>query len=278
MSAEAASSPIGELLNEFKLAEQIVVDGKVVENHHAFQLWGIPLPHGPAMHLFGIDFSINKAVAIVILASILTFALVTYAARGRGLVARGLRNAIEAIFVFVKLDIVDSNLGHEGKKWLPFIGTIFFFILFNNLLGLIPGSYAPAGNISFTATLSIIVLLAFVGTGMIKQGPFRYWKNLAPGGVPKIMYVILYPIEFVSLLSKPLSLSLRLFANLFAGHVVIGSFLGLIIMFGSIIVAPLPLVMAVVMYAFEIFVAFIQAYIFTILTAVYVNLSIHAEH
>lgn len=270
----AAVSPIGELLNEFKLAE--MVNGH--PNESAFKLWGIPLPHGPAMHLFGIDFSINKAVAIVIIAAILTFVSFIYASRGRGLVARGLRNAIEAIFVFVKLDIVDATLGGEAKKWLPFVGTIFFFILFCNLLGLIPGSYAPAANISFTATLAIIVLLTFVGTGMVKQGPFRYWKNLAPGGVPKVMYIILYPIEFVSMLSKPLSLSLRLFANLFAGHVVIGSFLGLIIMFGSVIVAPFPLVMAVVMYAFEIFVAFIQAYIFAILTAVYVNLSIHAEH
>jgi len=273
-AAEHASSPIQELLNEFTLAE--TVNG--VENHHAFELWGIPLPHGPQMHFFGLDFSINKAVVIVWLAAILTFALIYYAGHGRGLVARGLRNAIEAIFTFIKFDVVDANLGHHGKTWLPFIGGLFFFILFNNLLGLIPGSYAPTGNISFTATMAIIVLFAFVITGLVKQGPIKYWVNLAPGGLPKWLYVILYPIEFVSLLARPLSLALRLFANLFAGHVVIGSFLGLIIMFGSIYVAPFPFLMAVVMYAFEIFVAFIQAYIFAVLTALYVSSSIHADH
>ncbi len=274
MAAEAVS-PISELLQEFKLNETLA-NGQ--PNEHAFHLWGIPLPHGPAMHLFGIDFSINKAVVIVWIAAILTFVLMTYAAKGRGLVASGLRNAMEGMFQYIKTDVVDQNLGHNGKQWLPFVGGLFFFIFFCNLLGLIPGSYGATGNISLTATMAIIVFITFVITGLVKQGPIKYWVNLAPGGVPKIMYVILYPIEFVSLLARPLSLALRLFANIFAGHVVIGSFLALIIMFGSIAIAPFPFLIAVVMYAFELFVAFIQAYIFAILTALYINSSLHAEH
>jgi len=267
-AGEAGGSVMSHILEEFSLS-----------NEHAFEFFGIHLPHGPGMHFFGIDFSINKAVVVVWLAAALTFGLIYYAGRGGALVPRGrLRNAVEALVQFIKLDIVDPNLGHEGKKWLPFVGGLFFFVLFNNLLGLIPGSNSPTGNINLTATLAIIVFLVFVIQGMIKQGPFGYIKNLAPGGLPSWLYFILYPIEIVSQLAKPLSLALRLFANLLAGHIVIGALLGLIILFGSWVVAPFPFLFAVIMYAFEIFVAFIQAYIFAILTALYIGAAIHPDH
>jgi len=267
-AAEAKGSVMTELLREFSLS-----------NEHAYQFFGIPLPHGPGMHFFGIDFSINKAVVVVWIAAILSFALIYYTGRGGGLVPRGrLRGAIEAIVMFIKNDIVDPNMGHEGEKWLPFVGGLFFFILLNNLLGLIPNSNSPTGNLNFTATLAIIVLFSFVIAGMVKQGPIKYFVNLAPGGLPKWLYVILYPIEFVSLLAKPLSLALRLFANLLAGHIVIGALLGLIILFGSWIVAPFPFIFAIIMYAFEIFVAFIQAYIFAVLSALYLGAAMHPDH
>ncbi|MHB8840766.1 MAG: F0F1 ATP synthase subunit A [Candidatus Aquicultor sp.] len=265
---EAGGSVLTELLNEFSLS-----------NEHAYEYFGIPLPHGPGMHLFGIDFSINKAVVVVWLATIIVAGLILYTARAKELVPTGrLRNAIEGLVQFIKLDIVDPNMGHEGKKWLPFIGVIFFFVLFNNLLGLIPGSNSPTANINFTATMAIIVFATFVLMGMIKQGPFGYVKNLAPGGLPTWLYFILYPIEIVSQLAKPLSLALRLFANLLAGHIVIGALLGLIILFGSWAVAPFPFLFAIIMDAFEIFVAFIQAYIFAILSALYIGAAMHPDH
>jgi len=267
-AAGAKGSVMSHLLEEFSLS-----------NEHAYEFFGIPLPHGPGMHFFGIDFSINKAVVVVWIATVLAFALIYYTGRGEGLVPRGrLRNTIEAMVQFVKQDIVDPNIGHDGKKWLPFVAGIFFFVLLNNLLGLIPGSNSPTGNLNLTATLAAIVLVAFVGVGIKKQGVIGYFVNLAPRGLPKWLYVILYPIEFVSLLAKPLSLALRLFANLLAGHIVIGALLGLIVLFGSWIIAPFPFAFAIIMYAFEIFVAFIQAYIFAILTALYVGSAIHPDH
>ncbi|MBS3908082.1 MAG: F0F1 ATP synthase subunit A [Actinobacteria bacterium] len=264
-----AGAVMSHILEEFSLS-----------NEYAFKFFGIPLPHGPSMHLFGLDFSINKAVVVVWLATFITIGLVWYTGRGGGLVARGrLRNFIEAMVQFVKVDIVEANIGtHEGKKWLPFIGALFFLILFSNLLGLIPGSNSPTSNINMTATLAIIVFLTFVGAGMVKQGPFAYMKNLAPHGMPGWLYVILYPLEIFSQLAKPLSLALRLFANLLAGHILILSLLALIIMSGSIIVAPIPFAFSIIMYAFEIFVAFIQAYIFAVLSAIYIGAAIHPEH
>ncbi|MDP2211320.1 MAG: F0F1 ATP synthase subunit A [Candidatus Aquicultor sp.] len=268
-SAEGGGSIMSHILEEFSLT-----------NEHAYQFFGIPLPHGSGMHFFGLDFSINKAVVVVWLATFLTIGLVWYTGRGGGLVARGrLRNLVEAIVQFIKVDIVDANIGaHEGKKWLPFIGSLFFLILFSNLLGLIPGSNSPTSNINMTATLAIIVFLTFVGAGMVKQGPFAYMKNLAPHGMPGWLYVILYPLEIFSQLAKPLSLALRLFANLLAGHILILSLLALIIMSGSIIVAPIPFAFSIIMYAFEIFVSFIQAYIFAVLSAIYIGAAIHPEH
>lgn len=260
----AGGSPMDHLLEEFDLTTE-----------HSFHFFGIPLPHA---NLFGVDISINKAVVVLWLAALITFGLVYYAGRGRGLVASGLRHAIEVVFEFIKLDVVDSNFGHEGRKWLPYIGGLFFFILFNNLLGLIPNSFSPTSNLNVTATLAIITFLLILVQGMSKQGPIKYWVNLAPPGVPKVMYILLYPIEIMSLLAKPLSLALRLFANLFAGHLVIFSLLSMILLFQNAIITPLPLVFAVIMFAFEIFVAFIQAYIFSILSALYISAAIHPEH
>ncbi len=229
-----------------------------------------------SLHL-PIDVTINKAVVMMWLSAIVAFALIYYAGHGRGLVARGLKNAMEAIFQFVKLDIVEEQLGHAGQSYLPFVGGLFFFILFNNLLGLIPAGFSAGSNLSVTATLAGMVLIVIIYTGIKNQGPLRYWVNLAPGGLPKPLYVLMYPIEFISLLSKPFSLAVRLFANLLAGHIVIFSMLTLMFLFG-LWLAPVSLAVATAIYAFEIFVAFMQAYIFTILTSVYLGQALHPEH
>jgi F-type H+-transporting ATPase subunit a len=112
---------------------------------------------------------------------------------------------------------------------------------------------------------------------MKNQGPIKYWVNLAPAGLPKPLYILMYPIEFISLLAKPFSLSVRLFANLLAGHIVIFSLLALMMLFG-LWLAPVSLTIATAIYAFEIFVAFMQAYIFTILTSVYLGQALHPDH
>jgi F-type H+-transporting ATPase subunit a len=262
--AHGGGSPMDHLMDEFDLKAE-----------HAFNFFGIPLPH---LQLGGIDISVNKAVVVMWLAAILTVALVSYAGRGRGLVAGGIRNAIEAIFVFLKADIVESSFGKDAKKWMPYIGGLFFFILFSNLLGLIPNSFAPMSNLNVTATLALITFALVVIQGLTKQGPIKYWINLAPSGLPKVMYVIMYPIEFVSLLAKPLSLALRLFANLFAGHLVIFSLCSLVLFFNNWIITPLPIAFAAIIFMFEIFVAFIQAYLFAVLSALYISAAIHPDH
>jgi F-type H+-transporting ATPase subunit a len=264
-----AVGPIDQLIGEFDLTAE-----------HSQSIFGINFtPVNDFIHSLGLpDFvTINKAVIIMWLAAILSFALITYAGRGRGLVASGVKNMMEALFQFVKLDIVDDNLGDEGKRYLPLVGGLFFFILFNNLLGLIPFGFSPFANLSATATLALIVFVTIVISGMMKQGIFGYWKNLAPAGVPKVMYIILYPIEFVSLLAKPFSLSVRLFANMLAGHIVIFALLMMILLFGYWM-APISITVAVLIFAFEIFVAFIQAYIFAILSSVYIGQAVHPEH
>ncbi|MDI6817452.1 MAG: F0F1 ATP synthase subunit A [Actinomycetota bacterium] len=270
MSHPESVSPMTQMFEEFDLTTE-----------HAQHFFGIdlrPLNKLLAQLPLPFDISVNKAVVVLWLAALLSFGLIFYAGRGRGLVAKGLRNAIEALFQFVKTDIVEDNMGHEGRKWLPFIGGLFFFILFSNLLGLIPGSFSPTSNINVTATLAILVFFSIIIQGMIKQGGFGFWKNLAPSGLPAWLYIIMYPLEFVSLLAKPFSLAVRLFANLLAGHIVILSLLSLGILAGSWLVKPVPVFAATVMYGFEIFVAFIQAYIFAILTALYIGTAIHPEH
>lgn len=277
MSAENAHEAVGpmqQIMNEFNLkphaegghGERIfeVIDLHPVNNF----IHSLNLP---------IDITINKAVVMLWLSAIMAFALIYYAGHGRGLVAKGLKNAMEAIFQFVKLDIIEENLGHAGKSYLPFVGGLFFFILCNNLLGLIPSGFSAGSNLSVTATLAIMVLIVIIYTGMKNQGLFRYWINLAPSGLPKPLYILMYPIEFISLLAKPFSLSVRLFANLLAGHIVIYSLLALSMLFG-LWLAPVSLAVATAIYAFEIFVAFMQAYIFTILTSVYLGQALHSDH
>ncbi|MCL5291673.1 MAG: F0F1 ATP synthase subunit A [Actinobacteria bacterium] len=228
--------------------------------------------------IFGVDLSITKAVIVMWVAVALTSVLVIYAGRKRGLVVGGLKGGVEAILEFIRNEIVIENIGREGLVWYPFITALFFFILFNNLLGLLPGSFTPTSNINTTATLAIIVFLSVIVQGMIKKGPIKYWLKLVPKGVPAFLGPFLFIIEFVSLLAKPLSLAVRLFANMFAGHVVLGAFLGLIFFFGSYFVAPAPLLITVALRLLEVMFSAIQAYIFAMLSSMYIGAAIHDEH
>jgi F-type H+-transporting ATPase subunit a len=234
----------------------------------------------PIIHfkLFGINASIDKAVIVMWIASLLVATMIIYAARRRNLVPTGLVNAVEAMIDFLRTDIVLENIGRSGLYWLPFLATLFFFILFNNLIGLIPASFSPTSNINVTATLAIVVFIAVQIQGMLKQGLVKYWLNLVPKGVPILLTPILFLIELISLVAKPFSLAVRLFANLFAGHVILLVFLSLIITYKSLIISPFPLLGAVVMTLLEIMFSFIQAYIFTILSAIYIGAAMHVEH
>lgn len=188
-------------------------------------------------------------------------------------------HAIEALVSFIREDLVIPNIGKKhGARWMPFACTIFFFILCLNIFGLIPGMSTVTANPNFTGVMALMVFVVFNIAGMINNGPFNYVKNLAPHGVPAPILVILFPIEIVGLLTKSVALAIRLFANMSAGHFIILSLLGLIGMLKTLAVSPGSLGFALFIYCIEVMVAFLQAYVFTLLTTLFVGSAITQDH
>lgn len=188
-------------------------------------------------------------------------------------------NMWEAIIVFVHDEIVEPNF--EGKytaKAMPYFLTLFFFILFCNLLGLFPGMSTATGNLAVTGGLALLTLFLIIAVGVIKQGPLWFYKGLVPHGVPFVLGVILlFPIELMGLLIRPFALTIRLFANMTAGHVVIIIFLYLVMMFEAYFVGVGSVLGSLMIYLLELLVAGIQAYIFTTLSAMFIGSSMHAH-
>jgi F-type H+-transporting ATPase subunit a len=171
-----------------------------------------------------------------------------------------------------------------GRRFLPFFLTLFFFVLFMNLLGLIPGSATATASIFVTGALATITLLSMLVCGMVAQGPFAYWKNVVPH-VPLALWPLMFVVEVIGLIVKPFALMVRLFANMSGGHMVVLSFLGLIFFFAGVEhsaagygVSPIAVAFAVFIMIIEAFVALLQAYVFTMLSILFVQASIHPEH
>ena len=229
----------------------------------------------PQFELFGIDMSITRHVAVMWLAGLLLFILLKAAFSGK----RGrLANFFETLVVFIRDEVVLPNMGEAGRPFMPFFLTIFFFILFCNLLGLFPYSATATGNVNVTAGLALCTFVVTQGTGIVKNGLFGFLRSFAPSGVPWPVLLILVPIEIVSAFIKPFALTVRLFANMVAGHVVILVFLGLIVMLGHVAVAAISIPLATAIYVFEIFIAFVQAFIFTLLSAIFIGMAAHPDH
>ena len=235
--------------------------------------------HLPHIELFGIDMSITKHVVMMWVASVILIVGLTVTTRRRGMVPKGLANLFESVMVFIRDDIAIPNIGaREAGRFLPFLFTIFFFILTCNLLGLIPYGATATANINVTAALAICSFFAILLGGILQNGLFGYFKGLIPHGLPAWLLPIMVPIEIVGLFTKPFALCIRLFANMTAGHVVILSLMGLIFILGTILVAPISVAFALAVNLLEIFVALIQAYIFTLLSAVFIGMAVHQEH
>lgn len=261
--------------------------------------WGVwhlpqwaPLQLGPLT----IDFSLTKHVVFMIFAAILVALVLIVAAQGskrahregvrRG--PRGISNVIEAFVLFIRDEVALSNIGKGGERYVPFIITLFFFILFTNLLGLLPWGSTATGNISVTAALAILSLIVTEVAGFITLGARGYAKTIfyAPPGMHPVgqglMLLIMTPVEILGKLTKPFALAIRLFANMNAGHFVILALVGLIMLatqtisVGAVSLVG-PLVMAVAVMVLDIFVAFLQAYIFAMLTSVFIGLIRHAH-
>lgn len=230
-------------------------------------------------HIFGIDLSISMAVIVMWIAAAVAFLLIYLAGRNPKLVPKGLQNIIEVFVEFMREEIVMNMIGKEGLPFLPFLTSLFFFIVLCGLIGLLPGSFTPTSNPNVTGTLAVIVLLVYPTVGIVKKGFFGYFKGWIPEGVPLGIAVIMWPIELVgNMVLKPFSLAVRLFANMLAGHLVLFSFLGLVLIFKSFIIAPFPVLGALIIFFLELAFAFIQAYIFTVLSAMYIGEAIHHGH
>ena len=232
----------------------------------------------PSIELFGIDLSITRHVVIMWVASILLIVLMLRAFRKPRTVPSGLANFFEAIVLFLRDEVVLPIMGEDGKKYLPFLLTLFFFILFCNLLGLVPYSATATGNINVTAGLALCSFLVMLGAGIANNGLFGYFKSLIPSGVPPVLLIILIPVEIIGLLVKPFALCVRLFANMTGGHVAILVFLGLISILQSEWIAIGSVPFAVAIYMLEIFIGFVQAFVFTLLSTVFISMAAHPDH
>jgi F-type H+-transporting ATPase subunit a len=221
------------------------------------------------LHVGGVDLTITNGVITIWTATILVFASFMYISRNLRLIPGRVQNLAETVILFLR-DEVAGQIDHDREAWLPFLIALFTFILANNLLGLVPTFSAATGNVNVTAALAIIVFLTVQVTGVVQHGLFGYLKGLVPAGVPGPIAIFMIPIEIISQLAKPFSLAIRLFANMFAGHAVMLVLLSLIFLFKSYVILPLPVIGNTLVLAFEIFVALIQAFIFTYLTALYI--------
>ncbi|MGH2671315.1 MAG: F0F1 ATP synthase subunit A, partial [bacterium] len=165
----------------------------------------------------------------------------------------------------------------RGRTFLPFFLSIFFFVLACNLIGLLPHGATPTANIFVTGALAAITLFAMPVCGMVAQGPVAYWKNLVPHGVPAVLWPLMFLLEAIGLLTRPFALMVRLFANMTAGHIVVLAFIGMIFTFKSL-ASGAPFLMAVAIMMLEIFIAFLQAFIFTLLSTVFIGQIREAHH
>ena len=237
--------------------------------------------HIPQLPLiFGIDITPTKHVVFMWLSALLliiTFAVVASKYK-KSIVPKGIANFFEILVVFVRDEIAKPTIGHHYEKFLPYLLTVFFFILFGNFLGLIPFSATFTSNIAVTASLAFMTFVVTQFGGMRNNGVFGYLKGLVPHGIPSWMLVIMIPVEILGLFTKPFALAIRLFANMIAGHTVILALIGLIFFMQTIFVAPVSIGFALFIYLLEILVSLIQAYIFTMLSSLFIGMAVHQDH
>ncbi len=234
-----------------------------------------------------IDFSITKTVAGIFIAVLLMlsifFAVASAYKKRKGQVPKGLQSLVEPILIFIRDDIAKASIGAKYEVFMPYLLSAFFFIWISNMLGLIPfiGGFNITGNISITMVLA---LLTFIITTL--KGNANYWKHIfATPGVPVWLLPLMIPIEIMGILTKPIVLMLRLFANIVAGHIIILSFISLIFIFGYLYGSAAGLGVSIVSLAFamfinlmEVLVAFLQAYVFTLLSAIYFGSAVEEHH
>jgi F-type H+-transporting ATPase subunit a len=237
----------------------------------------------PDIFFKGGAFAVNKVVLEMWLAAAIVCTLFIVGSRAGKLVPTGVQNIAEMAVDFIRDGIILQTMGPEGLGWGPLLFTLFTFIFTLNIFEVVPVLQMPVNaRIALPMFMALLVWVLYNAVGVIHQGPIKYFRNIAfPPGVPKALYILVTPIELVStILVRPLSLSVRLFANMLAGHLILVSFAVLsTALFNSTVVgAALPGALLAALTGFEVLVAFLQAYIFTILTAVFIGGAMHPEH
>ncbi len=228
----------------------------------------------------------SKHLAFFVVAAVVVVAVAQIARRSyRKGIPSGLGALVETFVVFIRDDIAEKNIGHEdGMRFTPLLCSFFFFILMAALLGLMPFSATSTGNIAVTMALATVSFLAQQWAGISKFGVVRHFVGIVPAGLPKWLLPIMIPVEILSMFTKPFALMVRLFANMLAGHVVITALLLLIPLMSAISAAfgvaiiPVSIGLALFIMLLELLVALIQAYIFTLLTAIFIGMYAHPAH
>lgn len=230
------------------------------------------------LSLFGLDISITKAVVFLWLGAAITFLILFLGSRALKDRPGAYQVIVEELYGFGR-NSLGGQMGEEGKKWFPYTLSLFVFLLVLNLIGLVPGSFPVTSSITFTLTLALLTFVLTQYEGIRRNGVGGYVTAFVPPGLPlKIVFVpFMFIIEWISELSKPLTLAMRLYANILAGHLLIFIFLSFILYAGTPLMGIVSVPIAVVLYGFEIFVAVLQAYIFAILTQVYIEIAMYRQ-
>jgi len=289
-AAEPAGAPAGATLDAGRAASQAEThpaEGGAAHEAGAAEGHGGPaevmMHHVTDQPFLGLP---SKHLVFFVLVAVFTIAVIRLALGRYDVkrVPRGFAAFIEMLVVFIRDDIAETNIGHDGRKFTPLLCSFFFFILFAALIGLMPYSATSTGNIAVTLALASVSFFAQQWAGISKYGVAHHFMNLVPPGLPAWLLPIMIPVEILSMFTKPFALMVRLFANMLAGHMVITALLLLIPLMASIntffgiAVVPVSWGLALFIMLLEILVAFIQAYIFTLLTAIFIGMYAHPAH
>ncbi len=228
----------------------------------------------PVLGALGTDFYVSQSVLYMLASSVLILLFLYLGMRRRAIVPGRFQAAAELAYEFI-YGMASDQIGHEGRRFFPFIFTLFFFILFGNYIGLIPGSFTYTSHIAVTAALAIMVFVVGLTVALLSQG-LKFFAHFLPEGAPLAMAPLLVPIEILTFLSRPVSLSIRLFANMVAGHVMFEMFAAFTILLGGLhLIGPVlgiaPLIVNMALMALELLVGALQAYVFAILTCIYLR-------
>ncbi len=224
----------------------------------------------------GVDLSFTNSSLFMVATFVVVSVFLTLGVKSRALVPGRWQSMAEIAYEFIA-NMIRDNVGSEGRRFFPIIFSLFMFILFGNLLGLLPYAFTFTSHIIVTGALAISVFIGVTLVGLFRHG-FHFFSFFVPAGVPSVMIPIMVPIEVISYLSRPVSLSIRLFANMMAGHTMLKVFAGFVVPLGAASFGfggIAPIAMDVALIAFELLVAFLQAYVFTVLTCLYLNDAIH---